>query len=176
GLAAHDGRERAVGHLLGFVQRRVVQYGVDEVDVFLHVRAHVLPFVAPHRAAFGLNVPAGIGSALSALDALTNGGPFALNLAAIAVHPRAAGGFIFHGAVIPNLPRPAVPLLSRAHARALGEVIAHDPVADVKVVDVLFANMVPAEPDVVVPVANLPFEFSAALERQIRNWYHYIWL
>ena len=42
-------------------------------------------------------------------------------------------------------------------------MVADNPVADIEVMDVLFANMVAAEPDVVVPVANLPFEFGAAL-------------
>jgi len=42
-------------------------------------------------------------------------------------------------------------------------MVADDPVANVEIVDVLFANMIAAEPDVVVPVADLPFELGAAV-------------
>src|SRR5205085_11718552 len=39
----------------------------------------------------------------------------------------------------------------------------HTPVADIEVMNVLLANMIPAKPNVMVPVANLLFQFGVAL-------------
>ena len=117
---------------------------------------------APYLASFGLNAPAGIGGAFGARGALTHRRPIALDLAAVAIHADAVGVFILHSEIVPDLAGPASQLLPAAHAPALDGVGSDDPVADIEVVDVLFANMVAAEPDVVVPVANLAFEVGAA--------------
>jgi len=42
-------------------------------------------------------------------------------------------------------------------------MISHDPIADVNVMDVLFANVIAAQPDVMVPIANLLLHFGVAV-------------
>src|ERR1700693_2724173 len=55
------------------------------------------------------------------------------------------------------------PNLAAAHPPALSRVVLLDPVADVEIVNVLLDDVVAAEPDVVVPVANLVLHFAFAL-------------
>ena len=139
--------------------------GVDEINVLLHVGTNLFALLAvtPHLAALGLDAATGIGGALGALHALAHRGPIALDLTAVAVESHAIGIFILDREVIPDFAGAVAQLLPGAHAPAFDRVVAHDPVADVKVVHVLLADMVAAKPDVMVPIADLLFEFGGAV-------------
>src|SRR5207245_2681564 len=75
----------------------------------------------------------------------------------------------FDGEIIPDLSGLALQLLPRTLAPALNWMAFHDPVGDVNVVNVLFANMIAAKPNVMIPVANLPLQIDAALIATVPN-------
>src|SRR4051794_24300252 len=81
------------------------------------------------------------------------------------MHARAVRVFIFDRKVIPDLTGfvVGIELLAGAHTPAFHGMGVHDPVRDVDVVDVLLADVVAAQPDVMIPVADLPLEISAAV-------------
>src|SRR5262249_16415721 len=72
--------------------------------------------------------------------------------------------------VVPDFTRFIAELLARALAPAFDGVGVHDPVADVEVMDVLFADMVARKPDVVVPVMDLLFEVGVASVTAMPDW------
>src|ERR1051326_5144960 len=80
----------------------------------------------------------------------------------MSVQPHAVGVLILDGEVVPNLARLVSQLLAGAHAPAFDRMVLHDPVGDVEVVNVLFADVIAAKPDVVVPVVELLLQHGVA--------------
>src|SRR5205823_12741723 len=65
------------------------------------------------------------------------------------------------GKMVPDLP--AIPAdLSAAHAVGADRMRAHDPVGHIEVVDVLLADLIAAQPDVVIPVVDLILDIAHA--------------
>ena len=89
----------------------------------------------------------------------------ATNVTALAEHLGAIVVGVFDGEVVEDFSVLLVGTnLPSAHPLAFYRVaVAFYPVADVKVVDVLLANVVATQPCVVVPVAKLVFHFAADL-------------
>src|SRR4051812_12878871 len=85
------------------------------------------------------------------------------DLAALAEHPGAVGIRKFDRVVIENV---AVLFagadLAAAHALCFNRMAVFDPVADVKIMNMLFADVIAAEPSEEVPVADLVLELGEA--------------
>src|SRR6185436_11721529 len=104
-LAAHDRGERAVGDLLRFVQRRVVDDRLHQVDVFEHVRTRGLFAETPERTGRRLDDAARIRPAFAAVDGFADGRLVALDLAAVAVEADAFRIFELEREVVPDFAR-----------------------------------------------------------------------
>ena len=107
---------------------------------------------------------ADVSVALGAVRVLGHAVPTAADVAALAEHLGAVGIGVFQEVMIEDLAE----FLARADlAASLAVAVrrrpAHQPVADVQVVDVLFADMVAAQPIKVVPVAHLVLQFALIL-------------
>src|SRR5262245_40549189 len=164
GLASHNGCQGTVRHLLRLVQILAFDDGVDQVDMFLPLRTRsLLPIAVQFLTASRTDdTSTQVGRAIRAMHRLADRRPVALDLAAITIHAHAVRVFKLDREVIPDLARLVPQLLPSAHAPALYRMVVHDPVADIEVMHVLLADMISAKPDVVVPVANLPFKVGVA--------------
>src|ERR1044071_3070261 len=166
-FAPHDGGEGAIGDLTGFVQRFVVENSLDEVAMFIDIAVvELVRGRAPGFAVFGFDPIASImefRDAGGASCGFADRAPGAFDLAAISVQARAIGILVLDSDVVPDFAGLAVELLSSAHTPAFNRVSFHDPIGDIKIVNVLFTYVIAAEPNVMVPIAELRLHFGGAL-------------
>ena len=173
GHAAQHRGEAAAGAVMAFHVFLVFADRVDQVLMFLNHGVEA-PFVSLLAAwayfhsspPVTLIEPLGIGRALGAVDRFRHAAAGIGNLAALAVELAAVRVGEFDEVVVEDLAHALlrvaalVALDAGAHAVGLDGMVALDPVADVDVVDVLLDDVVAAEPDEVVPVADLVDHFG----------------
>src|SRR5262249_19396699 len=126
--------------------------------------ASLLVGVAPGFGSFDcIHTASGnqIRRAFGAVRVLRDRGPATGDLAALADHARAIGIFVLHKVVVKNL---AVALgvahLSSTHALRANGMRTLDPVAHVKVMDVLLDDVVAGKPGEIIPIPDLVLHFS----------------
>src|SRR5207248_404156 len=110
----------------------------------------------------GANLPlAHVGVAAAADGPLADQRLAAGDLPAVAEHLQPAGIGVFDGVVIEDV---AIILadahLAAAHAEGRNGRRAHDPIADVEIVNMLLDNVVAAKPVEEIPIANLILELG----------------
>ena len=117
-------------------------------------------FVAPRFGA-GDFVATDIGAAFGADGVFADAAPAAWLLAALAEEDGAIGVFELAGEVIVDFAViGAGGDFSTAHPASFDGVAFFDPVNDIDIVDVLFGDVIAAEPGEVIPVAELVFHFG----------------
>ena len=166
GHAAHDGRQSAVSSVLAFVIRRVVTNGGEQVVMLGLVRivfggfATVFPGVCSRDFC-----SADVGVTFASVSMLGDAVLATSDVSALTEHLSAVVVGVFDGEVVEDFSVLLVGTnLATAHSLAFdGVAVAFYPVTDVEVVDVLLADVVAAQPCVVVPVAKLVFHFAADL-------------
>src|SRR5438552_5553624 len=104
-----------------------------------------------------------LNAARGASGCLADRTPRPFDLTAISVQPHAVRILVLDSEVVPDLAGLPIQLLPSAHAPAFDGMSVHNPIGNIEVVDVLFANVVTAEPDVVIPVAKLLLQLGRAL-------------
>lgn len=163
GFAAHDTGEGGFGDIAGFVDGVALADAIDEVDVFLFVGVGVGVTEAPGAAVGGLDPVAAVTGAFGAEDGFFDFIVAVIDLAALAEHADAVGVFEFDGEVVVDVAIDGGGSgLASAEAGGADGVGLEDPVHDIEVMDVLFDDVVTAEPGEIVPVAELPFDIGPA--------------
>ncbi len=163
GLAAHDAGEGGFGDTAGFIDGVALADAIDEVDVFLFVGVGVGVAEAPGSAFGWLDPIAAVTGAFGAEDGFFDFVVAVIDLAALAEHADAVGVFEFDGEVVVDMAIDGGGTgLAPAEAGGADGVGLEDPVDDIEVMDVLFDDVITAEPGEVVPVAELPFDIGPA--------------
>lgn len=168
GHASEDGGHSAFGAVFGFVEGFVVADGVEEVVVFLLVGVFALSIESPGGGVVAVDgVSVNLGGAFAAVGVFGDAVPATALVATLAEHFGAIGVFEFDAVVVKNFAGVGADAdFGAAHAVGFDGVAVFEPVDDVEVVDVLFDDVVAANPVEVVPVAHLVFhfrEFAAVL-------------
>lgn len=153
GFTAHDGSDAGLGDLSGFIELLVLSDGRHEVHVLLDVGVATLSG-APRLTGLEGNRAGRVGGTVGAHDEFAHIGVSVVDLTALAVHTGSIGILVFHCEVIPDFAG-ALQSFAAAHTIGADRMRALDPVADVDVMDVLLDDMITAEPQVVIPVAEL---------------------
>ena len=141
---------------------------MKEVVVFLLVGVFALAVEAPRGSVVSVDgVAVDLGGAFAAVGVFGDAVPATALVAALAEHFGAVSVFEFDAVVVKDFAGVGADAnFGASHAVGFDGVAVFEPVDDVKVVDVLFDDVVAANPVEVVPVAHLVFhfrEFAAVL-------------
>ena len=156
--SAQDGRQRTFGHLLELVDRLARDDAFEQVHVLLDVGVDFVrdtdATLVPAAEAISATVPFAVG----ADDCLRDVAGAAGDLAAHGEHMHPVGVLIINREVVIALAALGLTIrdrLTAAHADGFDRVTAQCPAGHVEVVHMLFGDVITAQPEEMVPVADL---------------------
>lgn len=173
GQAAKDGSHRAVGPVLHFVVRRAAANGGLQIFMFDDIRTRIAAAagrtISPAVLVGSFNAVAIAAAiqmqrAIGAVNMFGDLRPVVVHVSALAEQPRTVAVLKFHGVMVENFAvvRSAGNLRT-AHADGLHGMIALEPIHDIQVVNVLFDNVIAAQPHEEIPISHLVFHFGQLL-------------